>query len=157
VEWYWQGKTEDLGDKPVPVPLCPPQIPYGLTRAWTRASAVRGRRLTAWDMARQIRNDHETHSRTVSAHVQHVTYLKSNFLKVNIVTTMLSESSHHATARPRIADRGDGLQIWRVATIILNKQSRTADSGWSSSFGVGVGNNPPSMFVTITSSLTWSL
>jgi hypothetical protein len=28
------------------VPLCPPQIPHGLTRARTRASAVRGRRLT---------------------------------------------------------------------------------------------------------------
>jgi hypothetical protein len=31
VEWNWQGKTEVLGVKPVPVPLCPPQIPYGLT------------------------------------------------------------------------------------------------------------------------------
>jgi hypothetical protein len=29
VEWYWQGKTEELGEKPVPVPLCPPQIPLG--------------------------------------------------------------------------------------------------------------------------------
>jgi hypothetical protein len=27
VEWYWQAKTEGLGEKPVPVPLCPPQIP----------------------------------------------------------------------------------------------------------------------------------
>jgi hypothetical protein len=27
VEWYWQGKTEDLREKTVPVPLCPPQIP----------------------------------------------------------------------------------------------------------------------------------
>jgi hypothetical protein len=52
VEWYWQGKTEELGEKPVPVPLCPPQIPHGLTRAWTWASAVRGRRLTTWAMPR---------------------------------------------------------------------------------------------------------
>jgi hypothetical protein len=28
------------------------QILYGLTQAWTQAFAVRGRRLTAWDMAR---------------------------------------------------------------------------------------------------------
>jgi hypothetical protein len=35
------------GKKPVPVPLCPPQIPQGLTRDRTRASAVEGRRLTA--------------------------------------------------------------------------------------------------------------
>jgi hypothetical protein len=41
-----------LGEKPVPVPLCPPQIPHGLTRDRTQASAVGGRRLTAWAMAR---------------------------------------------------------------------------------------------------------
>jgi hypothetical protein len=52
VEWNWQGKIEVLGWKPVPVPLCPPQIPYGMTRDRTRASAVGGRRLTAWSMAR---------------------------------------------------------------------------------------------------------
>jgi hypothetical protein len=38
--------------KPVPVPLFPPQTPYGLTRNRTRVSAVKGRRLTAWAMAR---------------------------------------------------------------------------------------------------------
>jgi hypothetical protein len=52
VEWYWQGKTEELWEKPVPVPLCPPHIPHRLTRARTRASAVRDRRLTTWAMAR---------------------------------------------------------------------------------------------------------
>ena len=31
--------------------------------------------------------------------------------------------------------------IWRVAANILNKQSKTADKGWSSSFGVGWGAN----------------
>jgi hypothetical protein len=52
VEWYRQGKPEELGEKLVSVPLCPPQIPHGLTRARTRASAVRGQRLTAWVTAR---------------------------------------------------------------------------------------------------------
>ena len=52
VELNWQGKTEVLGEKPVPVPLCPPQIPHGLIWDRTRSSAVRGRRLTAWAMAR---------------------------------------------------------------------------------------------------------
>jgi hypothetical protein len=33
-------------------------------------------------------------------------------------------------ARPEVADGGDVLQIWRVAAIILNKQSRTADREW---------------------------
>jgi hypothetical protein len=51
---------------------------------------------------------------------------------------------HHGMVRPRVADRRYGLQIWRVAANILNKQSRTADSGWSSSLGVGrEANNPP--------------
>jgi hypothetical protein len=42
VEWNWQGKPEVLREKPVPVPLCPTQIPHGQTRDRTRASAVRG-------------------------------------------------------------------------------------------------------------------
>jgi hypothetical protein len=32
----------------------------------------------------------------------------------------------------------EGLQIRRVAANILNKQERTADKGWSSSFGLDV-------------------
>jgi hypothetical protein len=53
VEWYiLQGKIEELGKKPVPVPLCSPQIPHGLIRVRTRSSAVRGQRLTTWAMAR---------------------------------------------------------------------------------------------------------
>jgi hypothetical protein len=40
--------------KPVPVPLCPPQIPHGLTRDRTRASVVGGRGLTAYAMARSL-------------------------------------------------------------------------------------------------------
>jgi hypothetical protein len=34
--------------------------------------------------------------------------------------------------------------IWRVAANVLNKQLRTADMGWSSSFGVGQGANDSS-------------
>jgi hypothetical protein len=29
---------------------------------------------------------------------------------------------HHGMARPRVADGGDGLQIWRLAANIMNKQ-----------------------------------
>jgi hypothetical protein len=36
---------------------------------------------------------------------------------------------HQGMARPHVADGGDGLQIWKVAANILNKQSRTADKG----------------------------
>jgi hypothetical protein len=48
---------------------------------------------------------------------------------------------HHGMARPQVADGGDCLQIWRITANILNKQSRTADKGWSSSLGVGRGSN----------------
>jgi hypothetical protein len=44
-----RGKPKYSGKKPVPVPLCPPQIPHGLTRDQT---AVWGCKLTAWAMAR---------------------------------------------------------------------------------------------------------
>jgi hypothetical protein len=37
---------------------------------------------------------------------------------------------HHGMARPQVADRGDCLQIWRVAANMLNRQLRTADRGW---------------------------
>jgi hypothetical protein len=39
--------------------------------------------------------------------------------------------------RPRVADEGDGLHIWRVATNILIKQSRENDMGLFSSLGLG--------------------
>jgi hypothetical protein len=52
------GKTEELGEKPIPVPLCPPQIPHGLTQALTRASMVRGWWLTTWAMARPSLNSY---------------------------------------------------------------------------------------------------
>jgi hypothetical protein len=41
VEWYWQGNTEELGQKSVPLQLCPLQIPHGLTWVWIRASTSR--------------------------------------------------------------------------------------------------------------------
>jgi hypothetical protein len=40
-------------------------------------------------------------------------------------------------------DGVDGLQIWRVAANILNKQSRTADKGGPPSWGLGVGLTTP--------------
>jgi hypothetical protein len=36
VEWNSQGKTEVFGEKPVPVPCCPPQIPHGPTLSGER-------------------------------------------------------------------------------------------------------------------------
>ena len=35
----------------------------------------------------------------------------------------------------------EGLQVWRVAANVVNKQSRTADKGWYSILGVERGAN----------------
>jgi hypothetical protein len=35
----------------------------------------------------------------------------------------------------QVTNGGDGLQIWRVAANILNKQSRIAGKEWSSNLG----------------------
>jgi len=43
---------------------------------------------------------------------------------------------HHGMARPRVEDGGDGLQIWRVVSDILNKKSWTAEKGCTSSWGI---------------------
>jgi hypothetical protein len=48
---------------------------------------------------------------------------------------------HHGMARPQVADGGDGLQIWRVAANTVNKQSWTAEKGWFSRLGFGLGAN----------------
>jgi hypothetical protein len=42
-------------------------------------------------------------------------------------------------ARPQVVDGEDGLQVWRITANILNKQSHTANKGWSSCLGFGVG------------------
>jgi hypothetical protein len=43
VKLYWQGKTEELGEKPAPVPFFPPHIPHGSTQVQTWASVVTNR------------------------------------------------------------------------------------------------------------------
>jgi hypothetical protein len=47
--------------------------------------------------------------------------------------------SHHGLARPRVANRGGGIQVWKLAVNISNKQSRTTAREWSSSLGLSGG------------------
>jgi len=35
-EWHWMGKAELLGEKPLPLPYLPPQIPHEMSCDWTR-------------------------------------------------------------------------------------------------------------------------
>jgi hypothetical protein len=53
----------------------------------------------------------------------------------HLISLQSKYSQHNGMEHPRVADGGDDLQIRRVAAHILNQQSRTADKGWSSSFG----------------------
>jgi hypothetical protein len=65
-----------------------------------------------------------------------------NFIKISQLVQKFHVrwvSCHHSMACPRVAGGGNGLQIWRVAVNILNKQSQTDDKGWSSSLGVWSG------------------
>jgi hypothetical protein len=52
---------------------------------------------------------------------------------MHLITHVKWVPCHHGMTRPKVADVGDGLQIWRVAANILYKQSRAADRGWPSS------------------------
>jgi hypothetical protein len=72
-------------------------------------------------------------------------FLSEKFLKYRLDWTHVKwVHCHHGVGRPQVADGEGGLQIWSVAANILNKQSRTAERGWSSRLGVGrVANNPP--------------
>jgi hypothetical protein len=66
VERNWQAKKQRTWKKPVPVPLCPPQIQHGLTWEWTQVSMVRGWRLTAWTMAQPNIQSSYFHDRSKS-------------------------------------------------------------------------------------------
>jgi hypothetical protein len=55
VEWYWQGKTKEIGEELVPMSLCLPHIPHGLTHGQTQAFVVRGLWLTALAMVLPLR------------------------------------------------------------------------------------------------------
>jgi hypothetical protein len=54
----------------------------------------------------------------------------SNINTMNIKCNVKWVPCHHGMGRPQVADGGDGLQTWRVAAIILNKKSRTANREW---------------------------
>jgi hypothetical protein len=58
---------------------------------------------------------------------------------IRLFTAMLFGSRHHCKACHRVEDRGDGLQVWRVAANAMNELSRTADKGWSPACGLDEG------------------
>ena len=96
VEWHWQGRTEVLRYKPVPLPLCPPQISHGLTWDWTRTSAVGDRLLSAWAKARPALYRDNNHN--VKLH--HQNKLKSHFL--DFLSPSGKRLKFYSHKRPRV-------------------------------------------------------
>jgi hypothetical protein len=90
VEWNWQGKPEELEEKPVPVPLCPPQIPLGLTLGSN--PGLRGGRPAA------NRLSHGTAiSVAVTPQVALVSLLHHKFFAATILLLPTSEISKYVT------------------------------------------------------------
>jgi hypothetical protein len=54
----------------------------------------------------------------------------SNIIAMNSKCHVKWVTCHHGMARPQVAHGGDGLQTWRIAAIIFNKQSRKAKRVW---------------------------
>jgi hypothetical protein len=82
------GKQKNSGEKPSPMPLCPPQIPHGL-KLRTHASSVRGRRLTAWAMARPFKSvDHGEEIKTSNCISKHI---KKTHVQVFLLVRQLED------------------------------------------------------------------
>jgi hypothetical protein len=69
------------------------------------------------------------------------THVSVNFVSDFNINTMKSKCHvtwvlcHQGIARPQVADGGDGLQIWRVAAIIMIWQLRPDNREWLCRFG----------------------
>jgi hypothetical protein len=83
----------------------------------------------------------------ISAHLLAIYYLRNkvpNFIVFDLPCHVKWVPCHHGMARPRVADSGDGLQIWRVAANMLNKQARDNRQGEALQLGGWAGANNPS-------------
>jgi hypothetical protein len=81
--------------KPAPMPLCPPQIPHDLTRARTRAAAVRSQWLTAGllftnQLTETVRRPEVQHEIHFYFHVFTVCLSKTDF---NVIHIFISRRS----------------------------------------------------------------
>jgi hypothetical protein len=88
-EWYWQGKTEELKDKPGPGQLSPSQISHWLVWDWTQAPTVTVQQLIAWAIAQP------TASRTDGFKTYLIVGIQNHStLVISVALTVCATSSH---------------------------------------------------------------
>jgi len=112
-----KGKPKTL-KKPVTVPLCPPKIQHGLTRAQTRTCSIWGRQLTAWAMVRPAVQLNELWKINIQIKIRSLlaehlgpcmwigkeqsnTILEDSSSKINVSRRTSMGRAHKATLAPR--------------------------------------------------------
>jgi hypothetical protein len=85
VEWWWQGKREQLGGKRIRVPLCLPQIPHNRLAcrepgAFRKRSRSVNHSTTTFSIAVQMYNN------VISTHVIHIKFHVGNTCQSSIYT-----------------------------------------------------------------------
>jgi len=97
LEWCCEGKTEVLGEHPVPLPLYRPQS-YMDCRDRIQASAVKGLRVAAWTIARASKMKFMLNN----TKVQFLSYMKIHFVslrKTNLLNAALGNVWSHCLFR----------------------------------------------------------
>jgi hypothetical protein len=72
------------------------------------------------------------HTFTFFEYVQAQNAYFRKFIYFFILVTVNIHAGQHGMTLPHIEDEEGGLQTWRAATDILNKQSVASDTGWYS-------------------------
>jgi hypothetical protein len=109
VEWYWQGKAEELREKAVPVQLCP--HPHRLTQAQTLAIVVTGRRLKAWPLQWPYLPLRDTVS-YIYLHYQRPWWKVSSF-------SLSQEFPFHRIHKPNIFTQAVFIHLWQVDVVVV--------------------------------------
>jgi hypothetical protein len=119
MEWYWQRNRRIL-IKHTPVPLSTPQIPRELTRVRTRASAVRGRRLIAWAMARPMSYCYKLWGRTDFSIIRVYSVILRSFISL----AGYVDQSWDITEKLRQMNRvlGTWETLWKLVTVFGSLQ-----------------------------------
>ena len=104
---HWRSDTDKdcnaLRKKPVPVPLCPPQIQYGMAWDQTWASTVTDQQLTALAMAQHVTQQKwylqwiaskQSCNLSLQFHFQNHAVFLTDVSHLNHVVTLRSEASH---------------------------------------------------------------